>query len=153
MCQIERVLCSINGSRSMAVGPYFMHAAVACWLLHSAAAECQYWPCNPPCPKNHRLITNSRCSELGDVGCALDLGMWLQKNGGKPYCEWCDWGEYSDAENIGQVCTHCPRRTVVTQGRYNAKFNDNVGNWCEEDCGVAFQNMMKYPVENQDCEF
>ena len=129
----------------MAVVPYFMRAAVACWLLHSAAAECQYWPCKPPCPKNHKLTAN----------CGHIQAQWLRDDCEEENkeCHWCDWGEYSDSNNNNGFCTNCPLNTVVTQGRYSSRFNDFVGNWCEEDCGVAFKHLMEYPIPGLFCEF
>jgi len=144
VCQIKPVCCSINGIADMAALP-FMQAVVtccvfACSLITLAAAQ--------PCPKNQRLIRNYECDTMGPVACALNPSMWVKPNGGRPYCDWCFWGEYSDENNNNPSCTHCPVNTVVMQGRYNTKYNDLVGNWCEEDCGVALRNMIQYPVGN-----
>ena len=129
----------------MAVVPYFMHAAVAFSLWHSVAAECQYWQCKPPCPKNHKLTAS--CGNIQNQR----LRDECEKN--PKECEWCDWGKYSDSNNKNRFCTQCPKNTVVTQGRYSSTFNELVGNWCEEDCGVAFRQFLEYPIPGQDCDF
>jgi hypothetical protein len=156
--EIERALCSINGIRSMAVVPYFMHAAVALYLINSVTAldggHCQYYPCTKtPCPANHKLLRDSECDSMGPVACALTARMWGRPHGGFPYCNWCNWGEYSDSDNNNGFCTQCPKNTVVTQGRYNSQYNALVGDWCEEDCGVAFRNLMQYPIPEIFCTF
>jgi hypothetical protein len=142
----------------MAVVPYFMHAAIALYLINLVTAldggHCQYYPCTKtPCPKNHRLLRDSECDSMGPVACALNARMWGRPHGGFPYCNWCNWGEYSDSNNDNGFCTQCPKNTVVTQGRYSSRFNELVGNWCEEDCGVAFRQFLEYPIPGQDCDF
>jgi hypothetical protein len=111
---------------------------VACCLLAVIAAQ--------QCRKNQKLIRNHECDAMTPFECAMSPQMWVKPNGGKPYCDWCDWGEYSDTDNNKGYCTMCPQNTVITQGRYNSKFNEDGRSWCEEDCGIALRNMIKYPV-------
>jgi hypothetical protein len=143
VCERKRAFCSINGIEDMAGSPFVRvvatYCVLACSLIAMTAAQ--------PCPKNQRLIRNVVCDFLGPVACALNPTMWVQPNRGFPYCDWCYWGEYSDSNNNNAHCTQCPVNTVVTQGRYNTQYNNLVGNWCEEDCGIALRNMIQYPVE------
>ena len=70
------------------------------------------------------------------AACGIDPTRYF----GQDYCEYCDWGEYSDAGNKQVACLACPRNTVITAGKYNT----NVPLWCEEDCGTALRYLQQY---------
>lgn len=149
MCERKRAFCSINGIEDMAGSPFVRVVVtccvLACSLIAMTAAQ--------PCAKNQRLVRNVACDFFGPVACALNPTMWVQPNGGRPYCDWCEWGKYSDSNE--NTCRKCPLNTVIMQGSYNQVYNyaSVNGNWCEANCGVAFRNLLQYPIPGQVCDF
>jgi len=107
------------------------YCVLACSVISVTVAQ--------SCPKNHYLT--AYCGSIQNQR----LRNECEQN--PKQCEWCEWGKYSDSNNKNKYCTTCPSNTVITQGRYNDQYNNLVGNWCEEDCGVALRNMIQYPAE------
>lgn len=115
-----------------------LHVLLCLLCVRLAHAGCQHWPCTAPCPANHKLLQDCLDRSKNTGECYFYGAAW---------CQWCDWGFHSAAENNKATCEQCPANTIVMQGRYSQRYNENVGEWCEEDCGVAFRNLILYPTD------
>ncbi len=98
------------------------------------------------CPANQKLI--AACGNIQNQNLRNECEKNPRSVKSNQGCKWCNWGEYNEKDNQNGVCHKCPGNSIITQGRYSDKFNKEVGNWCEEDCGVALRHLIQYPIEH-----